>query len=357
MPPWSVGLGLTVVYTVLYSSLFFLIYLQLWLLLHYKQKRLSYQSVSLFACLLWAGLRTVLFSFYLTHCAQASDLLPFPHWALYSSPVCVQFCTLSVLNLYFSQVIFKAKCSPEFNKYKTPLHLGFLLASLLFLAVNLSCVVVAHGDVPEDHLRWITMARVLVNDGLFVACSFSLAASIFKIAKMSSANVYLESKGTSGRQAVAIGSIIILLYTSRACYDLVLVAISPENNPSPFNYGWHDVPDRDVMKEINSQEYLLFGIVLLFWELLPTCLVVFFFRAQRFNQNLAAAGMVNSQSFGSRAFFFDNPRRYDSDDDLTRLAGPRAEGGRVRCVKAAFSVFKSVIHPTSLRMVWIPLSE
>lgn len=29
-------------------------------------------------------------------------------------------------------------------------------------------------------------------------------------------------------------------------------------------------------------------------------------------------GMINSHSFSSRAYFFDNPRRYDSDDDLSR---------------------------------------
>lgn len=38
------------------------------------------------------------------------------------------------------------------------------------------------------------LARVLINDSLFVLCAVSLAVCIFKIAKMSSANVYLESK-------------------------------------------------------------------------------------------------------------------------------------------------------------------
>lgn len=32
----------------------------------------------------------------------------------------------------------------------------------------------------------------------------------------------------------------------------------------------------------------------------------------------APGGMINSHSFSSRAYFFDNPRRYDSDDDLSR---------------------------------------
>lgn len=69
----------------------------------------------------------------------------------------------------------------------------------------------------------------------------------------------------------------------------------------------------------------MFGVVLFLWELVPTTFVVLFFRAQRLSQNLTPAGMVNSHSYSSRAYFFDNPRRYDSDDDLSRLGG--REGG------------------------------
>ncbi|XP_029454183.1 integral membrane protein GPR137C isoform X2 [Rhinatrema bivittatum] len=294
---WSVELGLTVVYIVLYFLLFLFAYLQLWLLLYYNQKRISYQSIFMFFCLLWASLRTVLFSFYLKNCAQVNDLQPFPHWLLYCFPVCLQFFSLCVLNLYFAQIIFKAKCSPEFNKYKTPLRFGFLFGSLIYLVINLTCAMLVHSEVPEDHLRWTMLARVLVNEGLSFACAVSLAVCIFKIAKMSSANVYLESKRN--------------------------------------------------MEKISGQDYVVFGVVLFFWELLPTSLIVVFFRAQRLNQNLATAGMVNSQSFGSRAYFFDNPRRYDSDDDLTRLGGTRGERGSLSSTPQGTSWYGTVCQSAS----------
>uniref|UniRef100_A0A4W5LEW0 Uncharacterized protein n=1 Tax=Hucho hucho TaxID=62062 RepID=A0A4W5LEW0_9TELE len=35
--------------------------------------------------------------------------------------------------------------------------------------------------------------------------------------------------------------------------------------------------------------------------------------------------MINSHSFSSRAYFFDNPRRYDSDDDLSRSINSKAD--------------------------------
>ncbi|KAI3366060.1 hypothetical protein L3Q82_009886 [Scortum barcoo] len=346
----TLELSLTAVYTVLYSSLFAFVYLQLWLILHYGHKRFSYfaASVFLFLCLLWAALRTTLFSFYFQlpervfvpvpavgsmlrttlfsfyfkNVMQANQLQPLAYWLLYCCPVCLQFFTLCLLNLYFTQVMFKAKAkySPELTKY-----------NVFFLVVNLTCALLVQGalersESPSDGgIRHAVLARVLINDSLFVLCAISLAVCIFKIAKMSSANVYLESKGTSVCQATAIGAVVILLYTSRACYNLVVVALSPQDRPSPFNYGWYSVSDQADVQEISGEAYIVFGIILFFWELLPTSLVVVFFRVQRPNQNLAPAGMINSHSFSSRAYFFDNPRRYDSDDDLSRSINSRSD--------------------------------
>ncbi|KAL0969855.1 hypothetical protein UPYG_G00233270 [Umbra pygmaea] len=334
VPP-SVELGLTIVYTILYSLLFMFVYLQLWLILHYGHKRFSYQSVFLFLCLLWSALRTTLFSFYFKNVVQANQLKPLPYWLLYCFPVCLQFFTLCLLNLYFAQVMFKAKAkySPELNKYKVPIRLALVSASLFFLVVNLTCALLVQGglggemggDTGESEIRQVVLARVLVNDSLFVVCAVSLAVCIFKIAKMSSANVYLESKGTSVCQATAIGAVVILLYMSRACYNLVVVALSPEDRPNPFNFSWYNVSDQADVDKISGEAYIIFGMILFFWELLPTSLVVVFFRVQRPNQNLATGGMISSQSFSSRAYFFDNPRRYDSDDDLSRSINSRAD--------------------------------
>uniref|UniRef100_A0A8D0GFB4 G protein-coupled receptor 137C n=1 Tax=Sphenodon punctatus TaxID=8508 RepID=A0A8D0GFB4_SPHPU len=323
--PSSVQLGLTVVHTALYASLFLFTYLQLWLLLYYREKRLSYHTLCLFLSLLWAALRTVLFSCYLQNSLQAPPLQqPFPHWLLYCFPVCLLFANLALLNLYFAEVILKVKCAAEFNKYKVVLYLGSIVTSLLFLVVNLTCAMLAHEDVPENQLRWTVFARALVNDGLFILGAILLACCMCKLSKMSSANVYLESKGTSVCQAILVASVMVLLYSSRACYNLVAVAISPDNVPSPFNYGWDNLSDKVI---ISSEEYVVFGVVLFLCELVPTSFMVLFFRAQRLTQNLVPGGMVNSHSYSSRAYFFDNPRRYDSDDDLPRLGGARGEGG------------------------------
>lgn len=117
LPP-AVTLGLTAAYTTLYALLFFSVYAQLWLVLLYGHKRLSYQTVFLALCLLWAALRTTLFSFYFRDTPRANHLGPLPFWLLYCCPVCLQFFTLTLMNLYFAQVVFKAKAKrrPEMSR-------------------------------------------------------------------------------------------------------------------------------------------------------------------------------------------------------------------------------------------------
>ncbi|KAM4904200.1 integral membrane protein GPR137B isoform 2-T2 [Sylvia borin] len=280
VPPY-VKLGLTIVYTVFYSLLFVFIYVQLWLVLHYRHKRFSYQTVFLFLCLFWASLRTVLFSFYFKDFVTANSLSPFIFWLLYCFPVCLQFFTLTLMNLYFTQVIFKAKSkySPELLKYRLPLYLASLFISLLFLLVNLTCAVLVRTQNSERKI--IVSVRVAINDTLFVLCAVSLSICLYKISKMSLANIYLESKGSSVCQVTSIGVTVILLYTSRACYNLFILSFSQTKKVNSFDYDWYNVSDQ------------------------------------------ASAGMVPSHGFSPRSYFFDNPRRYDSDDDLAWNIAPQ----------------------------------
>lgn len=101
----SVHFGLTITFIVLYGFLFLFVYLQLILILWYRHKRFSYQSTFLFLCLIWAALRTTLFSFYFKNPVLANNLPTFLFWLLYCFPICLQFVTLCLLVLYFSQVI------------------------------------------------------------------------------------------------------------------------------------------------------------------------------------------------------------------------------------------------------------
>ncbi|KAJ6654037.1 hypothetical protein lerEdw1_007546 [Lerista edwardsae] len=224
--PFPVELGLTLLHTALYAGLFFFAYLQLWLLLYYREKRLSYRTVCLFLCLLWAALRTVLFSFCLQDSLQATRLRlqPFPHWLLFCFPVCLLFATGCLLSLYFAEVIFKVKCAAEFNKYKALLYMGSIFTSLTFIFVNLTCALLVRDGVPEKQLRWTVFTRALINDSLFILCAVLLACCMCKLAKMSSANVYLESKC---KPHVV------------SCGDLAVFRSVPSNCEKSTGSGWY----------------------------------------------------------------------------------------------------------------------
>ncbi|XP_037327982.2 G protein-coupled receptor 137Ba [Pungitius pungitius] len=322
IPPY-VKLGLTIAYTIFYSLLFAFVYAQLWLVLRYRHKRFSYQTAFLFLCLLWAALRALLFSFYFRDCVTANALGPFAFWLLYCFPVCLQFFTLSLMNLYCAQVYFKAKSkyTPALLKYRLPLYLVFLGVSLLFLVVNLVCALLVKMTAAD--VKTIVLVRVTINDSLFVLCAVSLSVCLYKVAKMSLANIYLESKGTSVCQVTLIGIMVVLLYASRACYNLVVLALANIEAINSFDYDWYNVSDQaDLRSSLGDAGYIVFGVILFVWELLPTSLVVFFFRVRRPPQERSTAGIPN-HVLSSRGYFFDNPRRYDSDDDLAWSIPPQ----------------------------------
>ncbi|GAB1302110.1 Integral membrane protein GPR137 [Apodemus speciosus] len=281
LPP-TVTLGLTAAYTALYALLFFSVYAQLWLVLLYGHKRLSYQTVFLALCLLWAALRTTLFSFYFRDTPRANRLGPLPFWLLYCCPVCLQFFTLTLMNLYFAQVVFKAKAKrrPEMSR----------------------------GLLARQAQPWaLLLVRVLVSDSLFVICALSLAACLCLVARRApSTSIYLEAKGTSVCQAAAIGGAMVLLYASRACYNLAALALAPRSRLDAFDYDWYNVSDQaDLVNDLGNKGYLVFGLILFVWELLPTTLLVGFFRVHRPPQDLSTSRILNGQGFGSRSYFFD----------------------------------------------------
>lgn len=75
---------------------------------------------------------------------------------------------------------------------RLPLYLVFLAISLLFLVVNLVCALLV--KMTAANVKTIVLVRVTINDSLFVLCAISLSVCLYKVAKMSLANIYLESK-------------------------------------------------------------------------------------------------------------------------------------------------------------------
>lgn len=315
----SVQLGFTALYTALYASLFLVVYVQLWLLYLLRHKRWSYQSVFLFLCLLWAGLRTTLFSFYFRNALQANHLPPAAYWLLYCCPVCLQFFTLSLINLYFTQVLLKVRetYSSDVDRRLCVARCVYGALSILFLAVNVVCASLGdrgRGSGSGEDLAWkLVLVRVIVNDLLFILDAVLLAALLLLLTRHSrSTSPYLLSKGTTVCRTAALGAAVIFLFASRACYNLTVLFLSQNRHVESFNFNWYNVSDQaDLQSELGDRGYMAFGAILFIWELLPTGLLILIFRVRRPPQETSNAPINNRVL--PRPYFFDDPQ--GSDDD------------------------------------------
>lgn len=311
----SVELGFTILYTTLYAGLFLVVYVQLWLLYVYKHKRWSYQSVFLFLCLLWAALRTTLFSFYFRNAVEANQLPVAVYWLLYCFPVCLQFFTLSLINLYFTQVLLKVReiYSSEVDKRLWLARCMYGALNAIFLCVNVVCATLGDRSASNGSGKrtWnLVLVRVLVNDSLFILDAVLLAALLLLLTRHSrSTSPYL---GTTVCRTAALGAAVILLFSSRACYNLMVLILSQKHHVESFDFDWYNVSDQaDLRNELGDRGYLAFGAILLIWELLPTSLLILIFRVRRPTQETGSIAINNRVL--PRPYFFDDPQ--GSDDD------------------------------------------
>uniref|UniRef100_A0A8D0VMX3 G protein-coupled receptor 137 n=2 Tax=Sus scrofa TaxID=9823 RepID=A0A8D0VMX3_PIG len=140
--------------------------------------------------------------------------------------------------------------------------------------------------------------------------------------------------GTSVCQAAAMGGAMVLLYASRACYNLAALALAPRSRLDAFDYDWYNVSDQaDLVNDLGNKGYLVFGLILFVWELLPTTLLVGFFRVHRPPQDLSTSRILNGQVFGSRSYFFDRAHCEDegcswehSRGESTSMSGSLGSG-------------------------------
>ncbi|RUS87659.1 hypothetical protein EGW08_004582 [Elysia chlorotica] len=323
--PSTVELSLTIFYFVMFSLLFILVYVQLWMIWYYRHKRLSHQTLFLFMCLVWAGLRTSLFSFYFYDCDKANSLSVFFYWLLYSFPVCLQFSMLCLLLHFFAQIVLKARTKYEAGQYKIPLRVFLSMSVVAFITLNLVFAwLTCSNDVQyrSSSLKLVTI-RVILTETMFLLYGCVLSFCIYRMAKMASSHRVLEAKGTTLCQAMVTCIITTLLFLSRAVYNIITICPLTNKTTPSFGYDWINVTDQADALVGDLQHglaYVSFGIVLFLWEVLPISMVVIFFRVRRLGTGLVPNDF-SQQQHGRRVFFFDNPRRYDSEDDLSYHSG------------------------------------
>ncbi|KAF6035582.1 GPR137B [Bugula neritina] len=345
---YATQLGLTITCIVIFSLLFLFVYVQLWMILYYKHKKRSYQTVFLLLCLIWAALRVTLFSFYFTDVIIANNLDPFSNWLLYSLPVVLQFTTLVLLVAFFSQVVIKAKYPQSARIYKNRVRVLCTLSVFVFTTVNAVCGVIAQMYKSDSCPTAINVlfARVAINGSLFVVHGIALSYWIFTLNKVANARTLLESRGTNLCQSWTTCVFIVFIYASRAVYNalcLILLSLDQQQQLPDFGYGWINVTDQADLVDLSQQYYYpVYLIILFIWEILPTLVVTIFFRVQKPSSVME----VNADNISYRQqYFFDNPRRYDSEEDLSARYASNSFSGISRHAYGSINNGQQADHP------------
>lgn len=111
-----------------------------------------------------------------------------------------------------------------------------------------------------------------------------------------------------------------------------------------------------VHVEVSSEEYVVFGVVLFLWELVPTTFVVLFFRAQRLTQNLVGRGellRLNTSCLGSRplgrlseisllAFFFFSCHRLQQEWSIVTVTAPEPTSSTIQGATTAMTTCRGL---------------
>lgn len=228
----QVEVFLTAIFLALFSILFLSVYVQLYMILWYRHKRCSYQSVMLFMILIWAALRIVLFSMYFSEVYLANHLPLFISWLLYCLPICLQFFTLCLITSFFTLAYLKGQdIGQKTNRNLPNIFLG--IAALLFFTVNITFATLSMKSQREQHevILSYVYSRVIINDGLFLTVATFLIIAIVKLMKVPITKRSLEAKA-------------------------------------------------DVVNLSKGNAYLSFTTVLTIWEFLPLVVVLTFFRVK-----------------------------------------------------------------------------
>lgn len=100
----------------------------------------------------------------------------------------------------------------------------------------------------------------------------------------------MESKQVSKKQAFIISSLLILLFSSRAIYNIITVAVQ-SSHIHPFGYSnafatdmvcrFYSFISYHVQVGHSKEGDIVYFCVVLLWEVIPICLIVLFFRIRR----------------------------------------------------------------------------
>eukprot|EP00164_Ancoracysta_twista_P006495 GFYU01009048.1.p1 GENE.GFYU01009048.1~~GFYU01009048.1.p1 ORF type:complete len:370 (-),score=56.30 GFYU01009048.1:35-1144(-) len=303
----------TILLIALYALLILTCVVQISRILYYRHNLISYQVGFLAFCLMWTTFRVAFWS--ISTDADATLSL-----VLFWLPINIEFATFSLLALYYAhlvQILKRNKAEWE-SHLKRKYFLIYVVVNVILFLLNATWVAVAvnKGDVSK-HMGNV---HSCFSGAVFLVLVLVLAVFGWQV---SHANLYkvqtpFQAKQATPRVIKGITLTIFICFFTRCVFNFLSLA----------NIGVEVIHGKE--KSLSTVGFLLYVL----WEVMPTALVLVFFRKipktrlgslNRLRESLTSSGRDPAPKpppiQESNRHLFDNPQRYDSDDDTERAKG------------------------------------
>eukprot|EP01102_Stenamoeba_stenopodia_P008545 TRINITY_DN2463_c0_g1_i1.p1 TRINITY_DN2463_c0_g1~~TRINITY_DN2463_c0_g1_i1.p1 ORF type:complete len:399 (-),score=78.97 TRINITY_DN2463_c0_g1_i1:201-1397(-) len=288
------ALTLAIIYGVLSIPILF----QIARILYNRHNVWSFQFSFLAINFCWAILRMVFWIL-----AQSPTETAWGMTILYWIPFNLQFATFCLLVLFYASVVHKNK----WQVYRRIYFAVFWIASTLLLIMttvwywifeDLDPSVRTDHEDTEDISQYIDFALWICLVFAIVYYSWRLAMKIWKTGVIPGP---LQVQGISQHMLIGLNIFIALIFFARSILNLLSSILGPLQNLRIYH-------DRHNLTWIG---FLVFAL----WDVTPTIIVLFLFRRIPTIGNTQAKPIPTSYgSFGPKTLF-ENPQRYDIDED------------------------------------------
>jgi len=298
---------------ILYFFLVLFIGLQLVRIAYYRHKIMSFKVGFLIQCFVSAFLRSLFFLI-----ADYMIDIPWLYIFVYFMPINIQYSTFSLLVVYYGHLQHKQK--EEWYSLKRRYFAFWIFTNILFLILAFVWISfdVKYNESNSDDRSWLIDFQSYFTGTIFFGLSVVLAWHSWKVS-----NLMKEAKGTQTKllakvswyKTLIIAISLFLIFTSRSLYD--------------FISGTDTDLSVDLSSESTAQSLFVF-VAFSFWEVVPIILVLILF-GNVSPTTLGAFSRTENSKVGPflfpknndnqdtllKAHLFNDPKRYDSDDENT----------------------------------------
>jgi len=305
---------------ILYCLLFLFMGFQIARIFYYRHKWRSFQTAFLVLCFFWALFRSIWFGFFVsdtTHFATSE--------ILYRVAIPIQFATFSLLICYYAHIQHKEKA--EWYTFKRRYSILWITTNAIFGGLEIvwiSLGIKFHNQSSGSDPVWLNEIHSIYSGIVFLILAGIIGFYGWRVTRMlktSSTQTKLLAR-LSFRKIVTVTVGLFICFSLRCAYDFVT--------------SFCKALTIQIDSQTGMKDLLMFFVILIF-EIVPTILVLVLFGHVK-STTLGALSKSKGKAFHSReanytkvsqegsfkgfptnqlvrAELFNDPRRYDSDDE------------------------------------------